>query len=95
MLHHYIQAERLHDWLSHLSLTKQMINIFAVTGHRNYAKTCRLYVQSAMSLERGFLYLYPQFLEGNYTLRRIEKPFSGIWIALSIKKVLMRSFKGR
>lgn len=36
----FIRAERTNVWLSHVSATKQMINLFAATGHKNYAKTC-------------------------------------------------------
>ena len=68
MLQLYFQAERAHDWSSHLSLTQQMLNIFAVTGHNKYVKTSHLCVQSAMGLERDFSHIYQQIIDRNYTV---------------------------
>ena len=95
MIQQYIRAERANDWLSHVSLTKQMINLFAATGHNNYAKTCRLYIQSILTLERDHPEIFEQFIAGNHTVRRTEKTWSGLWTDLSIEQILMRSLKGR
>ena len=42
----FITAERTRNFALHISTTTQMINLFAATAHNNYAKTCRLYLQS-------------------------------------------------
>ena len=68
----YIEAERKNDWSSHV-LIKQMINLFAATGHNNYAKTCRLYIQSISNLERDHPDIFEQFIAGNHTMRHSEK----------------------
>ena len=47
----FIRAERIRDCKLHVETTKQMLNLFAAAGHNNYAKTCWLYLQSAISLE--------------------------------------------
>ena len=40
----FITAERTSNFVLHISITKQMINLFAATAHNNYAKTCQLYL---------------------------------------------------
>ena len=35
----FIRAERTNDWLSHLDCTLRMLNLFAASGHMNYAKS--------------------------------------------------------
>ena len=39
----FIRAERIGDWNTHLIATLKMLNIFASTGHFNYAKSTCLY----------------------------------------------------
>ena len=34
-------------------------------------------------------------MQGNHTVRRISKKWSGIWTDLSIEQILIKSFKGR
>ena len=46
----FIRAERTNDWSLHISATKNMLNLFAATGHNNYAKSCRLYLQSSYNI---------------------------------------------
>ena len=47
-----------------------MLNLFAATGHNNYAKTRRLYIQSIEELNSRNPPLYNQFYLGNHTVRR-------------------------
>lgn len=91
----FIRAERTSDWPLHVIATKSMLNLFAATGHNNYAKTCRLYLQSIITLEENHPEVYHQFLLGNHTVRRTETGWSGIWTDLSIEQILMKSLKGR
>ena len=91
----FIRAERTHNWEAHIRMTKSMLNLYAATGHNNYAKTCRLYIQSVADLESKQPSLYQQFLHGNHTVRRTESSWSGIWTDLSIEQILMKSLKGR
>lgn len=91
----FIRAERTSDWKLHVSTTKSMLNLFAATGHNNYAKTCRLYLQSVKLLETEHPSIFEQFILGNHTVRRTEKIWSGIWTDLSIEQILMKSLKGR
>jgi 5'-3' exonuclease len=91
----FTKADRTNDWLLHVSTTKQMLNLFAATGHNNYAKTCRIYLDSIETLEVDHPEIYEQFIAGNHTVRRTEKSWSGIPTDLSIEQILMRSLKGR
>ena len=72
-----------------------MINLFAATAHNNYAKTCRLYLQSVEVLKSDHPQIFEQFVIGNHTVRRTEMTWSGIWTDLSIEQILMKSLKGR
>lgn len=91
----FIDAERTSDWLLHLDATKMMLNLFAATGHNNYAKSCRLYLQSAAEMEEKNPTIYQQFLSGQHTIRRTSRGWSGLWTDLSIEQILMKSLKGR
>ena len=72
-----------------------MLNLFAATGHNNYAKSCRLYLQSVSALANDNPEVSQQFLFGNHTVRRTDKNWTGIWTDLSIEQILMKSLKGR
>ena len=41
----FIIAERISKWELHLKAVTEMLNLFAATGHINYAKSVRLYIQ--------------------------------------------------
>ena len=47
---YFIAAERTGNWQNHLGSTAKMLNLFAVTGHSNYAKSARLYLQMMKEL---------------------------------------------
>ena len=91
----FIRAERTSNWSLHISATKNMLNLFAATGHNNYAKSCRLYLQSIASLKTEKPVIYEQYIVGHHTVRRTEKKWSGIWTDLAIEQILMKSLKGR
>ena len=91
----FITAERTSNFALHISTTKQMINLFAATTHNNYAKTCRLYLQSVDKLEKDHPQIFEQFSFGNHTVRRTDMIWSGLWTDLSIEQILMKSLKCR
>ena len=91
----FIRAERTNDWNLHVLSTNAMLNLFAATGHNNYAKSTRLYLQSIAELEKNQPEVYNEFLKGNHTVRRTLKSWTGIWTDLSIEQILMKSLKGR
>ena len=91
----FIRAERTNNWEAHIEITKSILNLYAATGHNNYAKTGRLYIQSIDELKLKQPSVYHQFSLGNHTVRRTESSWSGIWTDLSIEQILMKSLKGR
>ena len=73
-----------------------MLNLFAATGHFNYAKCARLYLQNMEKLKDDHEWLYQQFNEHGYqSVRRSDINWAGIWTDLAIEQILMRSLKNR
>ena len=88
----FIRAERIGDWNLHLIAIGKMFNLFAATGHINYAKSFRLMIQ----LPSDYLWLYQCFIEkGYHTICRSSRFWAGLWTDLTIEKVMMRSIKSR
>ena len=70
----YIMAEKIGDCYLHLATIRKMCCLFAATGHINYAKSARLYLQNMMELPEKYLWLYEQFSRhGFHTVRRSNK----------------------
>ena len=69
----FIKAERTNDWPLHIASTESMLNLFAATGHNNYAKTCRLYLQSMEEMQKEHPLMFEQFILGNHTVRHFAK----------------------
>ena len=91
----YIVAERTSNWALHLEATKEMLNLFAATGHINYAKSSRLYVQQMIELQQKHPWLHKKFREGLHAVRRSNRYWAGLWSDLVIEQTLMRSIKTR
>jgi len=51
------------DFKLHLHSVSEMLNLFAATGHVNYAKSERLYLQQMCELEETREWLYSMFQE--------------------------------
>ena len=72
----------------------RMLNLFAATGHNNYAKSGRLYLQMMMELPHMHTWLYEQFSSnGFFTVRRSDRFWASQWTDLIIEQV-MRTIKG-
>ncbi|XP_065911780.1 uncharacterized protein [Dysidea avara] len=92
----FVLAERTGNWNLHLIATEQMLNLFAATGHINYAKSSRLYLQLMRELPTDHPWLYCCFIEqGFHTVRRSDRYWAGLWTDLIIEQVMMRSIKSR
>ena len=65
----FITAERTSNWDLHLCATSKMLNLFAATGHGNYAKSTRVYLQEMLKLEETHPELYKIFKQGRPQLR--------------------------
>ena len=73
-----------------------MLNLFATTGHINYAKSSRLYLQLMRELPNNHPWLYGCFIkQGFHTVRRTDRYWAGLWTDLVIEQVMMRSIKSR
>ena len=74
----FIFADRTSDWELNLDVLSEMLNLFAATGHTNYAKSARLYVQQMRKLPQTHHWLYEQFMSGHHTFHRTpQRPASG------------------
>ena len=92
----FIRAERTGDWNLHLIALTKMLNLFAATGHINYAKSSRLYLQLMLDLPKDHPWLYNCFQEqGFQVVRRSNCFWAGLWTDLTIEQVMMRSIKSR
>jgi len=59
----FLLAECTCNWHLHLHCVKDMLNLFAGTGHNTYAKGCRLNLQVMMDLPNSHPWLYSMFAE--------------------------------
>ena len=89
----FIAAERISNWELHLESFSKMLNIFAATGHGNYAKCGRVYLQEMRSLPQNHPELYGEFKKGRNSVRRTEKRWAGLWTDLTIEQTLMLDVK--
>ena len=79
----------------HLVSVGRMLNIFAATGHINYAKSSCLYLQQMLQLPIDHSWLYHCFVEQGFHVCRSSRFWSGLWTDLAIEQVMMRSIKSR
>lgn len=91
----FLLTERTGDWLLHLHIVHEMLPVFAATGHVNYAKSARLYLQQMHELSTTHPFMYNNFLNGNHTVRRSDRFWSGLSMDLVIGQTMMRAIKCR
>ena len=89
----FIVAERSCNWYLHVQAINKMQNLFAATGHRNYAKCSRIYIQEINDWIASNEWLRKHFKEGRHAMRRSNRFWAGIWSDLVIEQTLMRSIK--
>ena len=71
-----------------------MMNLFNATGHINYAKSLRLYLQKMQQLPNDHPWFYQCFIEhGFHVIRRSSHNWAGLWTDLAIEQLLTRSIK--
>ena len=85
----FLSAERTSNWYLHLQAVHKMMNLFAATGHVNYARSSRN-VQEMLSLAETNPWLSEQFQEGRHAVRRSGRYWAGLWSDLVIEQTLMR-----
>ena len=89
------RAERTGDWNLHLTSVYRMLNLFAATGHNNYAKCGRLYLQMMLKVSDTYPWLYSKLCSGHHSVRRSDRYWAGLSTDLLIEQMLMRSIKGQ
>ena len=57
----FIFAEKTSNWELHLEALSGMLNLFAATGHSNYAKSARLYLQKMRKVPEAHPWLCAQW----------------------------------
>ena len=95
VINDFIQCERTGHWEGHLKAFGKLMNLFAASGHINYAKSGRLYLQMMRELPDKHPWLYEKFSEGYHAVRRSNKYWAGLWTELYIEQVFMQSMKAR
>ena len=86
----FIRVERSGNWLLHLVAVTRMLNLFDATGHINYAKSARLYLQLMLELPKDFPWLHEMFSnQGFHAVRRSSRYWAGLWADLGIEQVMM------
>ena len=58
----FIQVARTGNWDLHLGSISKMPNLFAATGHLNYAKSAMIYLQLMLDLPNSHSWLHEKFL---------------------------------
>ena len=92
----FIRAERTGNWNMHLNAAQKMLNLFAATGHMNYAKSTRLYLQLMFNMHIDHPWLYEQYSKlGFHSVRRSDRFWAGLWPDLVIEQCMMRTVKSR
>ena len=62
----FIQAERLGDWEMHVPAIRSTLNLFAATGHINYAKSACMHLQQMLKLPEKHREVHTMFKENGY-----------------------------
>lgn len=93
LLKRFIKAERTGNWELHLKSVEEMLPYFASSGHNQYAKCGRLYLQKMIQLKKDQPEVYQNFVNGHHVIRRSDRFWAGLSSDLVIEQVLMRSLK--
>ena len=89
----FILAEKTCQWQIHFESTADLLDLFASSGHTNYATSACLYFQHVNLLQESQSWFYQQFLDGNHAVTRNNQYWSGLWSDLVIEQTLMSSIK--
>jgi len=86
-----IRVERTCDWNLHLVTVAKTPNLFAATGHNNYAKCARLYLQMMLELPQQHPWLNDNLSDGYHAVRRSDRFWVGLSTEFAIESVMMRA----
>lgn len=85
----FLEAGRSSNWDMYLECIVQMLPIFHASGHNLYAKCAHLFVQNMKTLDRE---AHKNFIK-NFTIRRTDKFYCGMFTDQAIETTLMKNFK--
>ena len=89
VMRQFIRAARAGDWNLQLITMEKMLNLFAGTGHMNYVKSSRLYLQSMLELPHTHPWMHKKLsIDGFHVIRRSERFWAGLWPDLVIELVI-------
>ncbi|KAI4474588.1 hypothetical protein M0804_014769 [Polistes exclamans] len=90
----FIEAERSGNWQLHLQSIRKMLPIFHAADRTNYAESVQIYLQDMVNIEMTITESeYQKFAtEGNFTVRRTDRSWCGIWTDMTIEPTLNRFF---
>ena len=95
VLKNYIIAERTSNWALHLHAAVTMLDLFAASGHINYARSARLYIQQTRALSEAYPWLAEEFNIGKHAVRCSNRYWARLSSDLVIEQALMGSVKSR
>ena len=73
-----------------------MLNLFAATGHTNYAKSARLYLQMMRDLPTDYPDIHRKFVDDQcHTVRKSDRFWARLSTDLVIEQSMMRALKSR
>ena len=90
----FIAGKRTGNWELHLDAIFKMLILFAATGHTNYAKSARLYLQMMRDLPSNYPDIYKKFTDDQcHTVRKSDRFWAGLWTNVVIEQSMMLVLK--
>ncbi|KAJ8875549.1 hypothetical protein PR048_023444 [Dryococelus australis] len=91
----FIWSEKTGNFEMHLNTVENMLPFFASSGHNNYVKYARVYIQDMREIEKKYPQVHEMFTKGYFTSRRHDRMWAGVWTEMFIEQTLMKSTKGQ
>ena len=86
----FIRISRTGDWKLHLYAISKMTNLYAATGHINYAKSARIYLQLMLDHENTNPRLHQNFSEDLFVVQQSDQIWGGLWPDLAIEQIMTK-----
>ena len=88
-----VRADRSGDWLLHVETVKKLQPIFHVFDRSNYDRWSSIYLQDIFLLPEVAPDLYEKFLEGRFTVKKPNVPFTSVGTDQALEQAINRSKK--
>ena len=93
LMHDLIRANRTGNWRLHMKTIKKLQPIFHIMDRVNYSRWCALYLEDMETLEETAEEVYLQFMNGRFTLKRSQVPFTSVATDQALEQTINRSSK--